>query len=293
MQDSRGIGTARIDPNLPSLTVQLTLWKWERWLIDAWTLLNYNINPVDLVRSTGTDNSEDIDEAVSSSLILHHHANQRRLHLLRCFYYEIMLDNSQNVLITGGRFTQVEQHGTPGFTQLRAAIADGAMHDSGERFDPPKCYPGTREVILKKLLDWIIAHVPGDAFIHWVQGTAGGGKSAILQEIAEMCAKQKRLIASFFFSRTATLRNNEKRLVATIAYQLAQSIPATRPYIEKAIENDPAILAKSLDSQLLELVIAPLDQAYSTAGEGRANWPRLILLDGLDECGKGQLSSAF
>ncbi|KAJ3513477.1 hypothetical protein NLJ89_g2924 [Agrocybe chaxingu] len=198
-----------------------------------------------------------------------------------------MLDNSQNVLVTGGTLTHVEQRGTPGFTQLRAAIADGAMHDSGERFDPPKCYPGTRELILKQLLDWIIAHDPGEAFMHWVQGTAGGGKSAILQEIAEMCAKQKRLIASFFFSRTAALRNDEKRLIATIAYQLAQSIPATRPYIEKAIENDPAVLSKSLESQLLSLVITPLDQAHSAVGEECADWPRLILLDGLDECGEG------
>ncbi|CAA7270467.1 unnamed protein product [Cyclocybe aegerita] len=152
------------------------------------------------------------------------------------------------------------------FDQFHAQIAEGAMHDSGERFDPPKCYPGTREVVLKQLLDWIIAH-DRESFMHWLHGPAGAGKSAILQEIAERCAQMKLLIASFFFSRTAALRNNKKRLVATLAYQLAQSVPETRPYIEKAIGHDPAIFSKRLQSQFQALIVEPLSQAASTAGE--------------------------
>ncbi|CAA7270456.1 unnamed protein product [Cyclocybe aegerita] len=161
-----------------------------------------------------------------------------------------MLDNSQNVLVTGGTFNHVEHRGMPAFLQLRSAIADGAMHDSGERFDPPKCYPGTREVILKQFLDWVIEH-DRETFLRWLYDPVGAGKSAILQEIAEMCAKRKLLIASFFFARTASVRNDEKRLIAAIAYQLAQSIPDTLPLIEKAIERDPAVFSRSLDSQIL------------------------------------------
>ncbi|CAA7269432.1 unnamed protein product [Cyclocybe aegerita] len=179
--------------------------------------------------------------------------------------------------------SQFGYRGSSAFDQFHAQIAEGAMHDSGERFDPPKCYPGTREVVLKQLLDWIIAH-DRESFMHWLHGPAGAGKSAILQEIAERCAQMKLLIASFFFSRTAALRNNKKRLVATLAYQLAQSVPETRPYIEKAIGHDPAIFSKRLQSQFQALIVEPLSQAASTAGEEWACWPHLILIDGLDEC---------
>ncbi|CAA7270434.1 unnamed protein product [Cyclocybe aegerita] len=299
-------GLLRSSIQTPSLTkLNPVPWPW-KWARDIMLGFNQNVNPIDLIRLTaiehlvGLKHVEMKEQSEKASIILriaggggpscplpiaaqslllpntltlselcpllnlHHRTKQRRSRRFRPCPLEDMLDNSQNVLVTGGTFTHVEQHGMSGFVQLHAAIADGAMHDSGERFDPPKCYPGTREVVLKQLLDWVITH-DGEAFMHRVQGTAGGGKSAILQEIAELCAKQKRLIASFFFSWTAVLRNNEKR----------------------AIENDPAVLTKSLDSQLLSLVIAPLDQAYCAAGEERLHWPRLILLDGLDECGEG------
>ena len=135
-----------------------------------------------------------------------------------------MFNNSHNVAIGGGTFN-LTQHRASGksfldyelvrdsddifvaFVQLRGTIADGAMHNSGERFDPPKCYPGTRVAILETLLHWIIANDRGD-FMRWLFGSAGAGKSSILQKIAELCAESERnlLIASFFFSRTAALQ---------------------------------------------------------------------------------------
>ena len=214
-----------------------------------------------------------------------------------------MFNNSHNVVIGGGTFN-LTQHRASGkffleyelvrdfddifvaFVQLRGTIADGAMHNSGERFDPPKCYPGTRVAILETLLNWIIANDRGD-FMRWLFGSAGAGKSSILQKIAELCAESERnlLIASFFFSRTAALRNDEKRLITTIAYQLALSIPETRPYIEAAIEHDPAFFSMSLQCQLQSLVVEPLNQAYASVGEEHIRWPHLIVVDGLDECG--------
>ncbi|KAF9263164.1 hypothetical protein L218DRAFT_865804, partial [Marasmius fiardii PR-910] len=74
-------------------------------------------------------------------------------------------------------------------------------HDSQARFPQPKCSEGTREAILKDLLQW--AHtsssqdVPG---VCWLRGSAGVGKSAIAQTIAEGC-EGNGLLGSFFFSR--------------------------------------------------------------------------------------------
>ena len=119
----------------------------------------------------------------------------------------------------------------------------------------------------------------------WLYGSAGAGKSAIGQTIAEMCAKKSLLIASFFFSRAAQSRNNGKRLLASIAYQLALSIPPTRSYIESAVQNDPAIFDRSFDTQIETLIIQPLEKGYAFVNPADAKqWPRLVIIDGLDEC---------
>ena len=98
--------------------------------------------------------------------------------------------------------------------------APGAFHNSGERFDPPKCHPRTRTHILNKIMDWVVGKVGWDGFIKWLYGPAGAGKSAIAQTIAEMCHAHHLLLATFFFSRTDPKRNNEKCPVASIAYQI-------------------------------------------------------------------------
>jgi hypothetical protein len=93
------------------------------------------------------------------------------------------------------------------------------------------------------------------------------------------------IVASFFFSRVSQSRNNEKRLISTIAYQLAISIPATRPYIESAVQMDPAIFDRSLETQIKTLIIRPLENACDDGNLADAKqWPRLIIIDGLDEC---------
>ncbi|KAJ3515591.1 hypothetical protein NLJ89_g1661 [Agrocybe chaxingu] len=194
-----------------------------------------------------------------------------------------MFTHSSEVVVTHSHLSSVNYHsqGQSAFEKLHASIAEGAMHDSSERYDPPKCHPGTRQTVLKKLFDWILDHQ--DTFIHWLYGPAGAGKSAIMQTLALQLHEKGLLIATFFFSRTIAAQSNEKRLVATIAYQLAVAIPSTRPHIQKAIELDPAVLLKSLETQFQQLVITPLNRVID---EGRLlpPEPTVILIDGLDEC---------
>lgn len=130
--------------------------------------------------------------------------------------------------------------------------------------------------------------------ILWLYGPAGGGKSAIAQTIAEVCADLGLLLASFFFFRSSPLQNNEKRLIASIAYQLALSIPETRPIIGYAVYLDPSIFDKSMEIQIETLIIVPLEQARSTVAPSITNkWPRLILIDGLDECNGGSIQRSI
>ena len=153
------------------------------------------------------------------------------------------------------------------------------MHDSNERFPQPKCHPSTRERILQRILNW----VESDSCekILWLSGSAGTGKSAIAQTISERCQQSGRLAATFFFFRTSSGRNTSERLVATLAYQIALSVSGTKEFIAEAVENDLSVFSKDINSQLFQLIIRPLTLAAQCWDTTQ---PRLVIIDGLDEC---------
>jgi hypothetical protein len=168
----------------------------------------------------------------------------------------------------------------PGLDILHQHIAVGAFHNSAERFDPPKCYPKTREAIIEKIEAWVKERPEnGDRLVMWMYGPAGAGKSAIAQSIAELC--EALLAASFFFSRTAAGRSDSSRLVATIVWQLILSIPEIRDTVLCSLERDPTLLTRLPATQMKCLIVDPLN---AVPKETLIQRPRLIIVDGLDEC---------
>ncbi|KDR72164.1 hypothetical protein GALMADRAFT_20249, partial [Galerina marginata CBS 339.88] len=165
--------------------------------------------------------------------------------------------------------------------------APGAFHDSRERleYDPPKCHPETRVAVIQAIIDWI-EDGQKTMFIKWLNGAAGAGKSAIAQKIAELCHESGCLAASFFWSRSAAGRNDEERLIASLAYQLCTVIPQLRGPVESAVEADPYIFTRSLQTQMEVLVIQPLRKAFEHNQPEQVDILMVIILDGLDECGK-------
>ncbi|KAF8970336.1 hypothetical protein BDZ97DRAFT_1914653 [Flammula alnicola] len=193
-----------------------------------------------------------------------------------------ILSNSQNVLITGGQLisnsTRIEGSQN-GIDLLRQRSALSALLDSSERFDPPKCAPDTRISIIHEIIDWITNEDDASSMM-WLYGPAGAGKSALAQSIAELCRKEKRLAASFFFSRTALNRNDG----------------ATRRFVKESIEEDPTIFERANETRMEQLVIEPLNRFAISWSNLLSIWmkqrlgcfveshPRLIVIDGLDEC---------
>ena len=119
----------------------------------------------------------------------------------------------------------------------------------------------------------------GSLTFKWSDRPAGAGKSAIAQSIAEMCHARHLLLASFFFSRRDPKRNNEKCLIASIAYQIALIAPVTRDAIEAAVETPQYFNVRSKhSSRRSSLILLPSSLRQSTPV------PNLILIDGLDEC---------
>ncbi|KAJ3509453.1 hypothetical protein NLJ89_g5209 [Agrocybe chaxingu] len=205
-----------------------------------------------------------------------------------------MFTGAKNTVIYGGEFHAHSSSSTTGSSSqvwreglrtLREHVAPGAAHNSAQRYDPPKCHPQTRKAVIKKIMDWIKKTDKLSLFL-WLYGPAGAGKSAIAQTIAELCQKLKLLIASFFFSRSAAGRSDKDRFATTLAHQISTSIPELREHIGNALDLDPMIVSSSLETQIQTLIVDPLNELCEDENVASRlhRRPRLIIIDGLDEC---------
>ncbi|KAF5339419.1 hypothetical protein D9611_009861 [Ephemerocybe angulata] len=172
---------------------------------------------------------------------------------------------------------------------LIANMATGAIHDSNERCDAPKCMEETRVAVQEDIMSWVDA---GDQDaqskkIMWVTGPAGTGKTAILGTIADVCKKKGTLAASFFFSAFSGSANRRTKrcFVPTLAYQLMNhgSFPGIRGHILSSLVQDPIVFTKNMQEQFDALVLSALRTVDELGGADEAV-PRVIVIDGLDEC---------
>ena len=106
------------------------------------------------------------------------------------------------------------------------------------------------------------------------------------QTIAEKYASEKRLAASFFFSRRDLERRTTQHIVPTLTTQLLAFLPSIRPAVIAALENDYMLPMKVLREQMEKLLLGPLSTATETP-----NASLLIVVDALDECDDESLVS--
>ncbi|KAJ3533342.1 hypothetical protein NMY22_g7375 [Coprinellus aureogranulatus] len=183
--------------------------------------------------------------------------------------------------------TNYNQAETSPRDRLYSKIAPGAIHDSTERYDAPKCFEQTRKAVQHEIVSWGVAgqHEVEPKDVLWLTGPAGAGKSAIAGSVAETCHEMGRLAATFFFSSFAGSgrRRFKRYLVPTLAYQLAQhqgfGTYAARLYT--VIQHDPAIFDKNLRTQVGALLLGPLREMRE---RDRVTFPSaIVIIDGVDE----------
>lgn len=164
-------------------------------------------------------------------------------------------------------------------------VPDASYQGSGPR---SRCLEGTRETVIAIILNWKddINAKP----ICWLSGPAGFGKSAISQTVAESCARDGTLIATFFILRGARGRSEFDRFITTLSFQITISIPETKPIIERALQDDPTIPHQSISNQLQKLILAPLMSVTTARPPVR---PLIIVIDALDECNDKQAMRNF
>jgi ABC-type glutathione transport system ATPase component len=137
-----------------------------------------------------------------------------------------------------------QSHFKLGLHILSQSTSLGAMHDSSERFPPPKCHPDTRHEVIRVVMQWIEDDYP-DSSVFWIYGPAGAGKSAIAQTLAELIQASGRSYGgSFFFSRGKIGRDQAHHLFTTIAYQLAFHNTSFREHLNQILYENPALPTK-------------------------------------------------
>jgi hypothetical protein len=176
-------------------------------------------------------------------------------------------------------------------SELLAAAAHTAVHDSAARSDAPRCHRNTRVKYLDKLERWMLGNgedLEGMRLI-WLHGGAGAGKSAIMQSIVEQCVQHAVILGSFFFFRTDSSRNYAEVLIPTLAYQLACAFPAAMTVLEPIIHRYPLIFKASVRTQAYELLVRPRLYLIETGVlEHSGTLRRVFVVDGLDECSDPQ-----
>lgn len=176
-----------------------------------------------------------------------------------------------------------------GIHALEKISAIDAIHNSRERFPPPKCHPETRQIILAHIIAWIEERAyrsSGNKHILWLYGPASARKSAIAQTIAEICSERTlKFAVSFFFARGKDYRGTVDYFISTIAYQMTTSIPEMRDDIGKVVARNPEILRLSLEVQIQRLIVEPFQSFTSkTRPHTLPQLQYLVIIDGLDEC---------
>ncbi|KZV71958.1 hypothetical protein PENSPDRAFT_719761, partial [Peniophora sp. CONT] len=145
------------------------------------------------------------------------------------------------------------------------------------------CMKDTRIQILKTLRIW--SHDPTAPRLYWLNGMAGTGKSAIARTFCHYLREDGLLGGSFFCSRVDSKeRDNFRRIIPTLAVDLARYHPAFCKALIPEIEGYPSEIQWNLQLQIERLFRAPLARVtaeYQT-------FPTLVLVvDALDECSDG------
>ncbi|KAJ7214123.1 hypothetical protein C8J57DRAFT_288190 [Mycena rebaudengoi] len=191
-----------------------------------------------------------------------------------------------NGTFIGGNLNNNVRNSESGINILHRNCAPEAFHDPADSYDQPRCHPETRIKMQDKLWKWCngaewpsrINSTDTEPTILWVHGPAGAGKSAIMETLSQKLEKEGRMGGAFFFKRGHPSRGNARVLFATIALQLAVNSSQVKARISQTVEENPTLLGRSVGAQLRELILKP------SAGLDSKSPPRIIIIDGLDEC---------
>ncbi|KZV97365.1 hypothetical protein EXIGLDRAFT_378930 [Exidia glandulosa HHB12029] len=143
----------------------------------------------------------------------------------------------------------------------------------GAHGSPGDCLEHTRLALLNDLREYLTAN--DGRRIVWLYGLAGTGKSTVARSICSGL-KDTHDVVSFFIKRDIFDHSNQKRILHTLVYQLAQCIPQVFSAVIHAKDD---LFEAHVHDQVEDLVRTPLSAVLPGAR------PVVIILDAVDERG--------
>ena len=155
-----------------------------------------------------------------------------------------------------------------------------AAYNSYENQRHRPCLPNTRVALLRNIIDWALSD--SNQYIYWLKGRADTGKSTIALTIAQLLSQRGITLASFFFKRGGGDLARSRRIVSTVAFQLAFQSRLLGNFICDPLREDPRLGdSASLSEQYHRLLLQPLQRLQQAAPGSRS---LVVVLDALDEC---------
>ncbi|CUA68567.1 Cell surface glycoprotein 1 [Rhizoctonia solani] len=140
-----------------------------------------------------------------------------------------------------------------------------------------ECTPDTRVQEISKILGWV--RNKGEGTVYWLNGMAGTGKTTIAYSVCAGLDSGHMLGASFFCSRLQEECRNVNKIIPSIAYQLARFSRPFHHALCNALEKDPDVHGRILQTQFNTLIKDPMLQVQHTFPEELT-----VVIDALDEC---------
>jgi len=143
------------------------------------------------------------------------------------------------------------------------------------------CLEGTREELIKEVVDWINDVEKDTPRIFWLHGPAGTGKSSIAHTIAHRFQQLERLGSCFCFDRSHMAERRHEKVFSTIAQDLADHDMSLRRQLTTIVHSNAALKnTTDILQQWEELIMKPgMALAHAIMG------PIVIIVDALDESG--------
>ncbi|KAF5321413.1 hypothetical protein D9619_001592 [Psilocybe cf. subviscida] len=199
-----------------------------------------------------------------------------------------------NIIVSGGNLTSIQNvySGPPPnqkvldilYPQAGPPRIDGRLlHNSNEYEDfltRSSLSPDEVDLYSERILHELADQFANDPLHHESYHPFRGNHSRpIALSVAQRLAGSGTLLATIILPSSSQLC--ARYIVPTLAYQLAQNIPASAEHILAAIQDDPCVFERNADTQFKHLVAGPLKAASKHASfEEMATWPSIIIVDG-------------
>ncbi|KAG8689218.1 hypothetical protein FRC11_003704, partial [Ceratobasidium sp. 423] len=173
----------------------------------------------------------------------------------------------------GALFTQLHNSRLKGMRPAKEARYDSAQSKDVKR---RACTENTRINVVADAWTWI--QQPSGAKIYWMNGMAGTGKTTIAYTVSAQLEERMQLGASFFCTRTLPECRDVRRIIPTIAYQLARFSYPFQSQLCQMLGSDPDVSTRDPTTQFRKLVKQPLMGVKDTLPSCL-----VVVIDALDE----------